>query len=688
MEVQEFLPKKIGNVELNYDFYPGEDMYSDGVIEDEILEIAKNAARIEYPSIIEEKKSWPFLYHLSSLRGNIVDWLPIIKGHKVLEIGSGCGAITDKLSEKAGSVVCVDLSAKRSMINAYRNQDRDNIKIKVGNFEDIEPSLESDFDFVCLIGVFEYGNSYIHTKTPFDDFLRIMQKHLKKNGTIIIAIENKFGLKYWAGCKEDHIGTYFSGLEGYPDGGSARTFTRRGLEKIFERCGISEYHFYYPYPDYKFPTTIYSDERLPFQGELTDNMRNFDRDRMVLFHEKYVFDSILEDHYFDVFSNSYLAVLGKMPETVYCKYSNDRAPQYELRTEIVENNNGRTVRKIPMSEAARAHIREMERYYELLCQRYEGSGLKINPCVYHEEGYAEFPFENGITLEEKMDGCLNANDIAGFNELFEKYWELISYRNETFDGNIVDYDLTFANILVDGDDWTLIDYEWSMEEQIEDKEVAFRAVYCYLLAEEKRNRLNLDFIMQKLGITEEEAEDYRQKEKFFQKKVTGKHLSMGEIRAMLGTYAVDPKKLMEEHLQKILDKRIQLYYDRGQGFQETDSRYLPDVYTKEQLVETEIAIDGNVVNFRIDPADRPCVVKFEELLWNGVPVPFEKKIVETNGKQIKPGSYVFATSDPNIVFHVMELKGNSDNLLTLRMEVSPVSMNTAMEISSMIKKLF
>ena len=218
--------------------------------------------------------------------------------------------------------------------------------------------------------------------------------------------------------------------------------------------------------------------------------------------------------------------------------------------------------------------------------------------------------------------------------------------------------------------------------------MAFRAVYCYLLAEEKRNRLNLDFIMQKLGITEEEAEDYRQKEKFFQKKVTGKHLSMGEIRAMLGTYAVDPKKLMEEHLQKILDKRIQLYYDRGQGFQETDSRYLPDVYTKEQLVETEIAIDGNVVNFRIDPADRPCVVKFEELLWNGVPVPFEKKIVETNGKQIKPGSYVFATPDPNIVFHVMELKGNSDNLLTLRMEVSPVSMNTAMEISSMIKKLF
>ena len=55
MEFAETLPKQIGNVKLNYEFYPGEDIYSDGAIEDEILEITKNAARIEYPKIIEEK---------------------------------------------------------------------------------------------------------------------------------------------------------------------------------------------------------------------------------------------------------------------------------------------------------------------------------------------------------------------------------------------------------------------------------------------------------------------------------------------------------------------------------------------------------------------------------------------------------------------------------------------------------
>lgn len=694
MEFAETLPKQIGNVKLNYEFYPGEDIYSDGAIEDEILEITKNAARIEYPKIIEEKNSWPVLYHLSALRGNIVDWLPITKDMKVLEIGSGCGAITDKLSEKAGKVTCVDLSAKRSMINAYRNQDRDNIEIYVGNFNDIEPTLDCDYDLVCLIGVFEYGNSYIHTKTPYEDFFQIMQKHKKSTGLLVIAIENKFGLKYWAGCKEDHVGTYFSGLEGYPEGGSARTFTRRGLEKIFGRCGETNYHFYYPYPDYKFPTTIYSDMRLPYEGELTDNMRNFDRDRMVLFREKYVFDSTIEDDYFDLFSNSYMVVIGELPQTIYSKYSNDRDGRYELRTDIVETPAGKVVRKVPMTEEARAHVREMEAAYQALCERYEGSGLHINPCMYHEqEGYAEFPFEQGTTLETLMDQCLSEKDPDGFQRLFNKYWELVSYRKEGYTGNIADYDLIFANILVDGENWTVIDYEWTTKEAVEDKEIAFRAIYCYILEDEKRNELNLDYIMQQLNVTEDEAEEYRHKEAIFQKKVTGKRKSMGEIRAAIGTYAVDPKKLMEEHLQEILDERIQLYYDRGQGFCESDSRYVPDVYVKERQIETMLTVEGDVRNFRVDPADKPCIVKLQQLLWNGMPVTFEKKFIETNGKQVKPGTYLFATADPNLVLHVEALvmagmRAGEENRVELKMEVSPVSAEAAEEMISMIKKLF
>ena len=683
-EVISALPEKIGNVRLNYSHYPGKDLYSDGSIEDELLSIVKESSRVEYPDIIEKKGSWPILYHLSPLRANIVDWLPIDKSHKVLEIGSGCGAITDKLSEKAGEVTCVDLSARRSHINAYRNQDRDNITIHVGNFSDIEPELPDDYDYVCLIGVFEYGQSYIQTQTPYEDFLKIMQKHVKENGRLVIAIENKLGLKYFAGCKEDHVGTWFSGLEGYPEGGSARTFSRPGLERIMKSCGVKEYSFYYPYPDYKFPTTIYSDKRLPYQGELTNNMRNFDRDRMVLFNEKYVFDGLIEDGLFPVFSNSYMVVIGKQPDTVYAKYSNDRAEEYILRTEMVETSRGKMIRKIPLSEKAQDHVRNMEHAYHLLLRRYEGSALHINPCIPAEGGsYVEFPYEKGITLSQLLDGCLEKDDMDGFYRLFDRYLELISYGEET---GITDYDMIFANILVDGDTWTVIDYEWTMEKPVSAKELAFRAVYCYVLEEEKRNKLNLDYIIEKLGITPGEAEDYREKELRFQKQVTGKRKSMGEIRATIGTYCVDPKVLMEEHLQEILDKRIQIYTDRGTGFSEEDSYYMPDVYQDECTIEAEISFDGNVHALRIDPADRACMVKVEELLLNGVKVPLSGKSFQTNGKEIKNGTFVFATEDPNMTIQVSALPMQGLNQLSVKLKLSPLDKGIAEDVSDSKKE--
>ena len=231
---------------------------------------------------------------------------------------------------------------------------------------------------------------------------------------------------------------------------------------------------------------IYSDKRLPNPGELTDNIRNFDRDRLVLFNEKYVFDSIVRDGMFDVFSNSFLVLIGGETQTSYVKYSNDRAEKYALRTEIAETKNGRLVKKIPLNEQSKGHVKGMKRSCELLKARYEGSGLSINSCELSPEGYAEFPFEKGVTLEELLDDCLAKEDMEGFYRLFDRYYELISYGEDSCEGEraVTDYDLIFANILVEQDKWTVIDYEWTMKQKMPPSEIAFRAVYCYVLAEE------------------------------------------------------------------------------------------------------------------------------------------------------------------------------------------------------------
>ncbi|MDD6811578.1 MAG: methyltransferase domain-containing protein [Lachnospiraceae bacterium] len=658
--------EEIGKIKLNLNHYPGEDFYCDGDIEDELLTIARDYSKVEYPRIIEEKKSWPILYHLSSLRENIVEWLPIDKTMKVLEVGSGCGAITGALAKKAKEVTCIDLSKKRSMINAYRHMECDNVTIHVGNFQDIEPDLPCDYDYICLIGVFEYAQAYIGSETPYEDFLRIIEKHRKKDGSIAIAIENKFGLKYWAGCKEDHLGTWFSGLEDYPEGGVVRTFTRDGLLKIVKKCGYTDAHMYYPYPDYKFMTSLYSDDYLPKRGELSLNQRNFDRERLQLFDEKLVFDTIIKEEQFPMFSNSYMMILGPEPKVKYAKYSNDRADAYQIKT-VYRNGE---IEKHPLSKEAEKHIEKIYDAYRKLTERFDGSELLINQCELHQEGtevYASFEYLEGRTLEELLDECLEKEKIDEFHMLFNEYLKRISYHEEM---PVCDYDLIFANILITPDGkWHVIDYEWTFEKEVDTKEIAFRAIYCYVLENEKRNKLNLDLILQKLEITESDASRYRQQEMKFQKYVTGKRMSMGEIGEAIGQPVYTLNDLSAVSRDEKLKNKVQIYEDMGTGFSEENSYFLDEK-------EFELTIAAGRKMLRIDPCSDYCVVWIKELKWNGTVIPVKSRFVSCNGFRVGENTYAFATQDPNITLSTAELEQKQENLLAVSMQITAVPLET------------
>ena len=680
--------EEIGRIKLDLTHYPGEDYYCDGDTEDELLDIARNYAQVEYQRLIEERKSWPILYHLSQQRENIVEWLPITKDMKVLEVGSGCGAITGALARKAGKVTCIDLSLKRSRINAYRHMDADNVTIHVGNFQDVEPDLCCDYDFICLIGVFEYAQAYIDSESPYEDFLNSIKKHIKTDGHIVIAIENKFGLKYWAGCKEDHLGTYFSSLENYPDGGVVRTFTADGLRRIARQCGYERPQMYYPYPDYKFMTCLYSDERLPKVGELSTNLRNFDRDRLQLFDEKKVFDTIIQEDRFSLFSNSYMMVLGPEFDIKYVKYSNDRAPEFCIRTVLKVNKTDKFIEKHPLCKEAWEHIQKTANAYKRLAVRYAGSGLSVNRCELKEaeHPYLRLEYVEGKTLEELMDDRLAHNDTQGFQRLFDEYLKRICVGEEA---DIADYDLIFSNIIVPDkmdNTWNVIDCEWSFERPVETKQIAFRAVYCYLMEDDKRNTLNLDLILEKLKMDQSEAEQYRKQEMKFQKYVTGRKMSMAEMRDNIGYPIYTVEAFCEGQAAADRKDRLQVYEDTGRGFNEEQS-FFPDepggeqVYvTPEGMTVLELPVARGRSALRVDPCSRPCMIYIREIKWNGAPLTFKGKQIAVNGFKIGDNTYVFPTADPNITVSLAGLPDEENNLLQLSMEVTGLPEETVKHI--------
>ena len=295
--------EKIGNVKLNYDFYKGKDLYSDGEIEDVLLDIVRK--EIDYDKVIGQDNRWPILYHLSKSRQNIIEAMDIKGSDELLEIGAGCGALTSGFAKRCSAVTCIDLSQKRSVINAERNKLLNNIEIIVGDFNDIK--LNKRFDVITLIGVLEYADSYMgdHPEAHIH-FLEKIYMLLKSGGRAYIAIENKYGLKYFAGCTEDHTGKQFDGIVDYNDVIGVRTFAKSELERMLFFSGFKRNFFYYPMPDYKFAIQIFSDKRLPKVGELYNLSVSYDRERDVLFSEEKAYDGLIRANYFDIFANSFL----------------------------------------------------------------------------------------------------------------------------------------------------------------------------------------------------------------------------------------------------------------------------------------------------------------------------------------------------------------------------------------------
>lgn len=663
--------QKIGGVTLDLTYYSGEDLYSDGDIENEMLDIACGSAPEQFQEVIEERKSWPVFYHFSPLRSNIIGWLPFRKTDKVLEIGAGCGAITGALAEKVASVTCVELSKKRSLVNAHRNKGHDNITVMVGNFKDIEPHLANDYDYVLLIGVFEYGQAYIGGEKPYEDFMEICSRHRRTDGgRLVIAIENKFGLKYWAGCCEDHLGTYFSGLEGYREGGPARTFTRGGLEKILRRVGLEEYAFYYPYPDYKFMTTVYSDKYLPGRGELSDNIRNFDRDRMLLFDEKQVFDEILEEGQFPLFSNSYLLVVGEAMEVVYAKFSNDRAPKWAVRTVISQDACGqRYVRKIPDTEAACEHLRHMMQACDSLRERYRDTPICIADCSAVEGDIQKglsFAYCEGTTLESILDEKLAAGDMKGLRTLIDEYMHWLKYREDEY--GISNIDFIFSNILIEGSRWHVIDYEWVLDEYVAAEKIAFRAFYNYMLGGGLRCKCEEMFYQEILGLTAEQIEEAAREELRFQKEITSGRAAAGTMRDLIGNRVYPLREIIGNASASDGKYAAQFYYDYGDGFKEEHSVRVAGALDEEGNLRLTRSIPAGVVRMRIDPCSCCCRVTVRETRVEERIYALED--MEINGYRLKDGSVVFDNEDPHFT---VRLESGTGGRLSLDMHITEVS---------------
>ncbi len=232
------------------------DLYSDGA-ESELLKIIQDAKDISSSSdeLQAHIHDWPTEYHLSRQRLNLLLPLEISPGMKILDVGGGTGVLTRYLAEQGAQVTMLEGELERSLVALERCRDLDNVEIVVGEVDDLDSRTE--YDLILVVGVLEYIG-----KENSLSWLKSLSSLLKRDGTLALAIENKIGLKYLLGYPEDHTGNFWDGILDYRGSDRPRTYSKKELADLLSSAGLISQDWWYPFPDYKMPTSVIAEQGL------------------------------------------------------------------------------------------------------------------------------------------------------------------------------------------------------------------------------------------------------------------------------------------------------------------------------------------------------------------------------------------------------------------------------------------
>jgi len=498
-------------MKLNLDFYKGEDLYSYEEIENETTKYIEENEECDYEDVFKNDMRWTVFYHLTPIRQNILNWYEFKPDSDILEIGAELGSITGVLCDKAKNVTAVEISKRRAESIKKRHKTKENLEIIVGNLNDIK--FDKKFDYITIIGALEHASMYISGNNPFENLLIHAKDLLKKDGKLLIATENKFGMKYFAGAKEEHTGIIYDSITGYNTNKDVQTFGKGELENILNSVGLKNQKFYYPLPDFKLPNTIFSDSYLPNIHNISAYIPYYCEKCNVNFSEIQAYKEVIKNNNFQFFSNSFFIECSesKLEDSAsFINFSNYRKAKYRMVTcinknKLIKNNiNSKSeehfkqytknidelkekqfncIEKYTDNSIESDYIQDFKSLKEILYEKYSNN--------HKDEFYDMINQYKELLLKDK-------SDIEKNNTIFDRYNVSVD-KNTLNEFNFIEsgfWDLIFQNCFVKEGEYYFFDQEWK-DEMVPVEFILYR---CFLGYAGMIKSIELEEILSNLGI--------------------------------------------------------------------------------------------------------------------------------------------------------------------------------------------
>ncbi len=525
--------------------------YSDGQeIERQLQWIFNNVDDLSSTSYELQKHitNWPTEYHLTPKRSNLLRALNLTGVKRVLELGSGCGSISRYLGELGIEVDAVEGSPVRAELAAMRCRDLPGVTISTANFNDVE-FPENYYDMVLYVGVTEYAGRFSNGKSDTDalqDLLSLAKRAVTPDGVVMVAIENRTGMKYAMGANEDHYSKPYIGIHNYAQPAGIRTYTRKEWQQQIETAGFAGHEFIYPFPDYKVPTVFLGEDYVntnPYcYSHLESNRsRDYAKDFLLGSKESLLWETAAASGTLGDYANSFMILMGDSAQTIAAMSEHDfmHLPNYQRKLDYC------------VSIAKRKGVDCVERALVAAEEAFDPKQQEIasQQGITHRL-LKEEPFYTGPLLSiEWMRSLISYHDTVLFEQYLSDYYQYLqglSKEQRTID-------LLPSNIVIIDQKYAVIDEEWLLQDSLSAEFIYYRAVLFFFfsyrdfieekLAESKQFETVRDwfyYAFRVVGITlnNEQLSGFYEQNQTFQSAVSFQHGQVNFAEPMIQTPAI------------------------------------------------------------------------------------------------------------------------------------------------------
>lgn len=356
-------------------------------------------------------------------------------------------------------------------------------------------------------------------------------------------------------------------------------------------------------------------------------------------------------------------------ETVFVKYSRERAAKFQIKTSIHFEENRKYVVKEALNQEARAHVHTIYNNYETLKSMYL-TQLLVTP-LYCEEGAIAFDYLEGESLDQIIIRAAMQKKLPRIFEVFDKFNDLLdSVAGENYcdffnSPNFIDtfgekkelvglksfkvsnIDLNLDNIILNEKDLLqIIDYEWVLNFPIPLNFIRFRAINSFYFShfEILRNVVGIEKLFEYSGLSEDEVPIYIDMAyKFADIVGTDKH------NLLLEKYA---KKVIPFEFKEPINYRAQLFYSKTTEYLE-DRSVTQDIFLTENTINFDLSTKGEIRSLRFDPLEGKGAVLLQGAqLVDKLGNLQDLQVHWSNADYMDEGFMIFLEDDPQIYYEI------------------------------------